>query len=162
MQALEKYRNRSTALNRITAAAVLSLAVFAVSAFIPAAASGPAVTSEASPVPGVCFAGKIIDVHDGDTLTFSVTTTYQVRLLDCWAPELNEAGGIESRDALTAAAKGREGKLMIPFNKTGRFGDEMSFERVLGRVWIEDGSRPVDLSKLQVETGRATLTRPKK
>jgi endonuclease YncB( thermonuclease family) len=114
----------------------------------------------AEPVPhGVCFAGRIVGVHDGDTLTFQVTTTYQVRLEDCWAPELDEPGGLSATAALTRMAIGETGRLFIPFGKPG-FGDETSFNRVVGRVWRK-GSR-LDLSREMIRAGHATEKEPKR
>ena len=92
---------------------------------------------------------KVISVHDGDTLTCTVTFTMNVRLLDCWAPELREAGGKESRDNLVKLADGKKGTLIIPLGET--IGDSMTLGRVLGRVVI-DGQ---EVSDAQVKNGFA-------
>jgi len=46
---------------------------------------------------------KILDVHDGDTVTVladsgrGITEEYVVRMLGVWAPELRQPGGVECR-----------------------------------------------------------------
>lgn len=48
----------------------------------------------------------IVDVHDGDTLTvnidlgFGIWTRQDIRLINCWAPELGQLGGQESKKHL--------------------------------------------------------------
>jgi hypothetical protein len=75
-------------------------------------------------------------------------------MLDCWAPELSEEGGEESRDHLIDFALGKDGVLHV--EGQGRtLGDAMSFNRVLGRVYV-DG---VDISKYQTGAGHATQER---
>lgn len=47
---------------------------------------------------------RLVDIHDGDTVRldvdqgFSVHSYQWIRLLDVWAPELNEEGGPEARE----------------------------------------------------------------
>ena len=45
---------------------------------------------------GLTLPGNVLDVHDGDTVTVEVKRTLRIRLLDCWAPELRDAGGLEA------------------------------------------------------------------
>lgn len=96
---------------------------------------------------------RVVSVHDGDTLTAEVTLRANIRLLDCWAPELRDVGGVESRAKLTELASGKTGLLTIPLGND--VGDSLTFSRVLGRIEI-DGR---DVSKQMVESGRATKTK---
>ncbi len=53
------------------------------------------------PCPAVAWQGKILDVHDGDTVTVApggdVTTPVAIRLYGIDAPELDQPGGDEAR-----------------------------------------------------------------
>ena len=104
-------------------------------------------------------------VHDGDTLTVKVSYSFNVRLLDCWAPEvtgLQKQEGIKSRDHLNSLVKvGDEVLLEIPI--TGNLEDSISLGRVLGRVYKDlnaDGT-PDDLSEQMVKDGFASKTKAK-
>ena len=58
--------------------------------------------------PTYVYAATVLSVHDGDTLTasislgFNVSFRTSVRLLGCNAIELSQPGGIEARDNLRA------------------------------------------------------------
>lgn len=112
---------------------------------------------------GLTLPGTVSRVIDGDTVEIKIERTIRVRLLDCWAPEtrtssaIEKQRGIDSRDHLEREAIGREVELQIPLDADGKFGDAMSFGRVLGRVRrVDDGQ---DLSVLQVAAGKATKAR---
>lgn len=106
------------------------------------------------PSHGLSLPCKVVSVHDGDTLTAEVTIRANIRLIDCWAPELSEDGGKESRDRLSRIAIGRTGTLFVPIGpKADNLADLLTFGRVLGHVWI-DGQRQ-NLSELQIERRQA-------
>lgn len=107
------------------------------------------------PQPALHLPCKIIDVYDGDTLTADITLRVRVRMVDCWAPEIKEAGGKESRDHLRELALDKDGILYVPLGGAKTFGDLFSFNRVVGRVYV-DGE---DVSQLQVTAGHATKER---
>ena len=109
------------------------------------------------PAHGISAPCKIVEVYDGDTITVDVTLRVRVRLLDCWAPELREEGGEESRDHLSGLALDNDGTLYVTFDGNRTAGDAMSFNRVLGRVYLADDDK--DLSARQVEAGHATKDR---
>lgn len=98
---------------------------------------------------------KIVEVYDGDTLTADITLRVRVRMLDCWAPEIKEPGGKESRDHLRELTLDKDGILYVPFGEAKTLGDVFSFDRVVGRVYVEG----VDLSQQQVSAGHATKER---
>lgn len=54
------------------------------------------------------FDGRVVNVHDGDTLTLMVDRTkVRVRLVDIDAPELHQAFGRRSRDSLADMCAGQ-------------------------------------------------------
>lgn len=109
-----------------------------------------------APQPGWVTTAKVIEVYDGDTVTVEIRKQLRVRLLDCWAPEIRtkdqaeKAAGIKSRDYLRGLIDQKEVILSVPARR--RIGDSFSFDRALGRIFI-DGK---DVSTLQVEAGMAT------
>lgn len=107
----------------------------------------------------LCVPCKIIKIHDGDTATqATITLDIQVRYLDCWAPELNEPGGPEARDA-AKTAEGKQGRLLIPLDKANNVADLLTFGRVLG-TFYPDGQELSESERL-VAAGYATQKKPK-
>ena len=104
---------------------------------------------------GLTLPARVMEVHDGDTVVVEIKRTLRIRLLDCWAAELRDDGGPEAKQHLESLIDGREVVLQIQIEPDGRFGDQMSFNRVLGRLLI-DGR---DVSELMVEAGHATKER---
>jgi endonuclease YncB( thermonuclease family) len=102
---------------------------------------------------GIALPCKVLSVHDGDTLKVECKITMDIRLLDCWAPELsgeNRLAGFKSRDNLRALAEGKTGIVSIPLN-SDNIGKATSMSRVLGRVLINGD----DVGYLQVKGGFA-------
>lgn len=119
--------------------------------YTPGAASLIKKNHEKSTAPetGWIATAKVVSVHDGDTVTVEVVKRYQVRLLDCWAPELKETGGIESREYLKSLVEGKTVILKVPMNEeTWR---SYSFGRVLGRIYLDES----DISAVMVEAEHA-------
>ena len=118
-----------------------------------------------SPPRGFCIDGRVARVIDGDTVVVRSEIEYQVRLLDCWAPEsrtkdLDEkTRGLASKARMTEIATGKPVRVHMP--ATGSVTDMVTMGRVLGRVWItQDGKpEPIDLSGLMVSEGLATTTK---
>lgn len=114
-----------------------------------------------APQPGWVTTAKVIDVYDGDTVTVEIRKQLRVRLLDCWAPEVRtkdkseKAAGIRSRDYLKGLIDQKDVILSVPARR--RIGDSFSFDRALGRIYIEGQ----DVSVLQVEAGMATKEKQK-
>ncbi len=104
---------------------------------------------------------EVVEVYDGDTMTVRVSLDMQVRLLDCWAPELktrdqsDKVKGIAAREHLQKLAPvGSKAQLTIPL--TGdRLDDILTFGRVLGRVSVNGR----DLSEQQVKAGHAKVSK---
>lgn len=121
-----------------------------------AAAWSPSDTQ--APSPAITLPCVVTEVYDGDTITVEVRLPVRVRLLDCWAPELNEAGGRHSRAHLERLALGQPARLHVPLDAVRRSDGVFSFGRILGHVWLEGDSR--SLSARQVTAGHATETKP--
>jgi len=62
--------------------------VAVVLAFIAITLLVAVIFGDEQPKPELSVPCKITEVYDGDTVTVEVTLTARVRLLDCWAPEL--------------------------------------------------------------------------
>lgn len=78
------------------------------------------------------FDAKVTNVHDGDTVTLEVgwrDFTFPLRMSNLLAPELNEEGGIRSRDALKDLIEGAMVEVIInKMNRVGKYG------RLLGEI----------------------------
>lgn len=108
-----------------------------------------------APEPALTLPCRVVSVHDGDTLTVELRLLVNVRLLDCWAPELKDKGGIEARDYLTELSHNKRAVLHVPLGDRGKLSDCLSFGRVLGDVWVND----CNLSAEMVRTKHATRTK---
>lgn len=133
------------------AAAALVGVVASVVIFLAICRASQPETTEAVPKFQIVAPGVVTEIWDGDTITCEVRFKARVRLLDCWAPELRDTGGLESRDNLKAFAEGKPCRLVIDLSDVDRLDDVLTFGRVLAHVWV-DGK---DLSSFQVVTGHA-------
>lgn len=105
---------------------------------------------------GITIPARVLSVRDGDTLKVECRLIMDVRLLDCWAPEITgpeKESGIKSKLNLKQMAEGKSAVLFVPWN--GEIGKMTSLGRVLGRV-IVNGK---DMSAEQVQSGNATATK---
>ena len=146
----------------------IELAIFGILTALAIAIPAPV---ETAPPEGLTLLGRVVEVHDGDTVTVEVTTRMRVRLIDCWAPEVMtdrrvpaaeqaaaKAAGNASREYLQQmVSKSPNCRLHIP--RTGDdIGDVTSMGRVLGKVWLaDDATRSV--SERMVSAGHATKTK---
>ena len=104
---------------------------------------------------GLILPCTVLKAHDGDTLTSEIRIVANVRLIGCWAPELNQPGGPESQNHLVNAAVNRNGRLHIPIGENAdNIAKLLTLGRVLGDVWI-DGSQE-SVATMQVRTGHAS------
>ena len=107
------------------------------------------------------------NVHDGDTLTnvlvdrgFDDTSTRDIRLLNVWAPEYKEPGGIETRDYVVEWLS-RYGTMQTLWNFiviTTRMKvadrEQKSFDRYLGTITTLDGMRTLNADVQQFVIGQ--------
>lgn len=109
---------------------------------------------------GLRIPARVTEVIDGDTIEIEVRRKMRIRLLDCWAPETRTTDQVEKQrgqaaaEYLTAEANGEIVVVEIPIEAGERFGEAMSFDRVLGRVFRQSDGQ--DLGELMVEAGHAT------
>jgi endonuclease YncB( thermonuclease family) len=97
----------------------------------------------------------VLEITDGDTVRVECRIVANVRLLDCWAPERNQPGGIEARDNLTRIACGLHGRLHIPMGDgVKNISELLTFGRVLGDVWLDGANE--SLSEMQVRAKHAS------
>jgi len=102
-----------------------------------------------APTPQMVLPGKVVYIVDGDTLDVEVHIVVRIRLLDCWAPEMRDSGGKESKEHLEEIATNKKCVVQIPLHQDLR--KSFTFGRILGRVWAGG----VDVSKSQVRNGYA-------
>lgn len=118
------------------------------------------------PEPGLTVLGRVIEVHDGDTVTIEVRTKIHVRLLDCWCPEIRTKdpdekwAGLKAKGVAEMLALEKECTLSVPGSGLKTIGDLTSMGRVLGYVWI--GDDPQSLSEQLVAAGVANRDRPRR
>lgn len=108
---------------------------------------------EPAATPSLTLPCRVISIHDGDTCTVEVITRLNVRLLDCWAPEVTgdeRPEGLKSKRRLEELAADKQGLLTIPLHDT--VGKSFTFGRVLARLSV-DGR---DVSQAMVGEGFAT------
>jgi len=78
------------------------------------------------------FDAKVVKVHDGDTVTLEVSWrdfTFPLRMSNLMAAELNEEGGIRSRNHLKDLIEGAMVEvIMNKMNRVGKYG------RLLGEI----------------------------
>ena len=92
----------------------------------------------APPNAAVIMDGKVVDVHDADTVTVAVTTYYQVRLLDCWAPEvtgIEKPMGLESKAHLKALLDKNGPDVRLEFLNGPQDWKNTTLGRRLGTIW---------------------------
>ena len=109
------------------------------------------------PAAAIAVPCRVIEVVDGDTVTVEVTLRMRVRLKDCWAPELREEGGPESRDHMRRLALDQDAVLLVDLEGARRLDDVFTFGRIVGSIYV-DGK---DASQQQIEAGHAFERRQK-
>lgn len=77
------------------------------------------------------FTGKVVDVHDGDTITVQFEDEhYKIRFAGIDAPELAQPFGIKAKQVLAARILGKDVKIV--WTKRDRYG------RMIGDVFIRE------------------------
>jgi len=95
------------------------------------------------------FDARVENVHDGDTIRVSVDFrdfSFPIRMSNLMAAELNEEGGIRSRNRLKKLIEGTMVEIIIDkMNRVGKWG------RLLGKV----RSKGFDVGEQMIEEGFA-------
>jgi endonuclease YncB( thermonuclease family) len=113
--------------------------------------------------PAITLPAKIVEVKDGDTISVEFTIQANIRLVDCWSPELGTKEGDAAKEFLGKLLKKDSNVLVkIPFD--GKISKSLSLSRLLGRVYKDtDGDGILeDMSEMMVKWGFATETKPKR
>ena len=93
------------------------------------------------------FDAKVVKVHDGDTVTLEVSWrdfTFPLRMSNLMAAELNEKGGVRSRNHLKDLIEGAMVEVIInKMNRVGKYGRLLGEVRYkgfdIGQQMIEEG-----------------------
>jgi endonuclease YncB( thermonuclease family) len=100
------------------------------------------------------FAGKVVAVADGDTITVldAAKTRHQIRLAAIDAPERGQPGGYRSKESLARLVYER--RVRVEQEKKDRYG------RTVGKVWVAPADCPscgatLDAGLAQIALGRA-------
>jgi len=95
------------------------------------------------------FDAKVVKVHDGDTVTLEVSWrdfTFPLRMSNLMAAELNEKGGVRSRNHLKDLIEGAMVEVIInKMNRVGKYG------RLLGEI----RHKGFDIGQQMIEEGFA-------
>lgn len=112
------------------------------------------VVEPVAPHPAITLPCEVVAVTDGDTVTVEGTWRTKVRLLNVWAPERSSPGGKEATDHISKLVHSRKATLRIPLDRARSIGDVMTFERVLGEIWMDEECESVNMQ--MVKDGFAT------
>jgi endonuclease YncB( thermonuclease family) len=102
---------------------------------------------------------RIVSIYDGDTVTVELRVQTNIRLLDCWAPEITgveKSKGLKSKEFLeTLVHPGDEVVVDIPFQEN--FSKSLTLSRILARIYrdVDDNGSKEDVSELMVRNGFA-------
>jgi len=95
------------------------------------------------------FDAKVIKVHDGDTIRVTCNFrdfNFPIRFSNILAPELNEDGGVESRNWLAEQILGKDVEIVVDWqNRVEKWG------RLLGEV----KHMGLDVGEMSIESGHA-------
>ena len=118
------------------------------------------------PEPGLSVPVTLEKVSDADTLVvrFRTGETSRIRLIGCNAPEGNTIEGVRAKQYVECLLKNEDLWLHFPLAKdknddghislTEIFRQLFSFDRHMGRIWIESNLSN-DLSELLIAAGHA-------
>lgn len=111
----------------------------------------------------ITFGGSVVKVIDGDTIEVEVKKTLRLRLLDLWCPETRTKDKVEKRlgllalETLRQLLEGEDVVFTIPIDQVGKFGDSMSFGRILAHVKTAESE--VDIADWMRSIGQGFATR---
>ena len=102
---------------------------------------------------------RVVSVHDGDTVTVELRVQTNIRLIDCWAPEITgnqKPQGLKSKEFLqTLLVNGDNITVEVPFKEN--FSKSLTLSRILARIYkdVDGDGLNDDVSKLMVNGGFA-------
>lgn len=107
--------------------------------------------------------GKVVSIHDGDTLTLEFKIQANIRLIDCYAPEIRgeeKELGLKSKQFLESILKNGDSVVAeIPIG--ANIASSISLSRVLANVKkdIDGDGKLDDISSKMIEAGHATKSK---
>ena len=100
--------------------------------------------------PGILMPVNYVRTIDGDTISFSITRTFNIRFRDIDVYELDTKLGKEAKDYVATLLRfAKDIKVFIPTNNPEKLMDFNSFERIVGDIYIDN----VSLKSLLEEKG---------
>ena len=120
-----------------------------------------AISQILTPLNSITTKATVVKVTDGDTIRVEICKTFSVRLVDCWAPELDSKDQVEKAKAQEAKKfledtlkKATDVSVTIPLNDD--IIKSFTFGRLLGIVHAKIDDKWVNVNQLLVEKGFAT------
>jgi endonuclease YncB( thermonuclease family) len=99
---------------------------------------------------------NILKVYDGDTATkVLIALEVSVRYNSCWAPELDEPFGPESRDR-AKQAEGKSGRLYIDLTDVRNMSDLLTLGRVVGEIWLNGETESESQKQIRLKMASTT------
>ena len=113
------------------------------------------------PPSGLSLPCRYRECRDGDTVVISLPGSdrqWAIRLIDCWAPEMSEPGGAESKAFAEHVLDNTENlHVWIPAPKhVTNLLKNLTFDRIPGHLFI---SSETTLSEMMVRAGKARATK---
>lgn len=111
---------------------------------------------------------KVVSVYDGDTITVEFKIKANVRLLECWAPEIKTKNqeekdkGLASKKYLEKLLQAND-EIMVEIPFDGNISNSISLSRVLANIYKDVDSDGINdnISTIMVDQGYATKTKEK-
>lgn len=99
---------------------------------------------------------RIVRVHDGDTVTVEFKFEANIRLLNCYAPELKTDAGKESQKFLEQKLD-KNKDVIVKMPVSSKLNKSLSLSRFLGEIYQDvDGDGRLDnLSEVMIKNGFA-------
>lgn len=105
---------------------------------------------------------KVVSIYDGDTITVEFTIKANIRLKDCWAPEIRSKNEEEKRAGLEAKKKLESliqpgDNIIVEILHGENFSNSLTLSRVLATIYkdIDGDNKPDNVSKEMVKSGLA-------
>jgi len=102
---------------------------------------------------------KVVSIYDGDTLTVEFSIKANIRLKDCWAPEITgktKEAGLAAKAKLQSLIKpGDTVSVEIPYEEN--FSNSLTLSRILATIYkdVDGDKKPDNISKEMVKSGLA-------
>ncbi len=117
--------------------------------------------NESQPQEGICLKAAIDRVIDGDTVEATISFNVKIRLIGVNAPEKKQPGWVKFKDRLAALLcqphkDVDEVVVFVPNNKPVTLLDVVTFDRILGEIWL-DGKNLNAILESEIKEFKSTL-----